>query len=289
MAYALLAVSAFFIGWFVRDAALVAINRFARHQQTLRLQGLTTQARKPLPFQGFLSMVESNIGMFQKSQTLGRYFHFLARQLQRMGRSNLQPAQILGYQVLASISGAVVFGLLADSPFLALIAFVMGGALPLLWLRDNALRRERSLLRELPNSLEILSLCSEAGLSLEQALDQYLKNSKPGPLRDELSNVLQQARSGSSRKSALESVSLRLDLTDFSLFTTSLIQAERFGTGIAKTLRQLSITLRDKQTQRAEKAVQEMPVKMLLPLILFIMPVTFLIIFGPIVLQFFAQ
>ena len=78
-------------------------------------------------------------------------------------------------------------------------------------------------------------------------------------------------------------------MTDFSLFSTSVIQAERFGTGISKTLQQLSMTIRDKQSQRAEKAVQEMPVKLLFPLILFIMPVTFLIIFGPIVLQFLSH
>jgi tight adherence protein C len=101
--------------------------------------------------------------------------------------------------------------------------------------------------------------------------------------------MLEQTRSGSSRKMALEAVSSRLQLTDFSLFTTSLINAEKFGTGISKILRQLSLTMRDKQTQRAEKAVQELPVKLLFPLIFFIMPVTFLIIFGPIVLQFLKQ
>ena len=289
MVYALLALSAFLIGWVVRNAALAALDRFSSHQQTLRLKNLATRARKPLPFQGFLSMVEANLGRVKKTNVLENYFRYLARQLQRMGRPDLKPVQILGYQLLASIAGAVVFGLLAGSPLLCLIAFLTGLALPVLWLRDKALRREKRLLRELPNALEVLSLCSEAGLSLEQALDQYLRNAKPGPLWDELSNVLQQARSGASRKNALESVSHRLDLTDFSLFATSLVQAERFGTGIAKTLRQLSLTLRDKQTQRAEKAVQELPVKMLLPLVLFIMPVTFLIIFGPVVLQFFAQ
>ena len=98
---------------------------------------------------------------------------------------------------------------------------------------------------------------------------------------------MEQTKSGSGRKIAFTSVTEKLNLTDFSLFTTSVIQAERFGTGISKTLQQLSITIRDKQSQRAEKAVQEMPVKLLFPLIFFIMPVTFLIIFGPIALQFF--
>ncbi len=243
-------------------------------------------SRRSVPFQTLLSFIESGVEMVLKPEKTTGYFNYLSRQLQRMNRPDLKPAQILGYQILGSIFAFLFFEFLAGSLELAFLAFLLGAGLPLVWIGDQVTRREKAILRDLPNALEILSLCSEAGLSLEQALDQYLRNAKKGPLKEELGGILEQARSGSNRKDAFESVSARLDLTDFSLFTTSLIQAERFGTGIAKTLRQLSLTIRDKQSQRAEKAVQEMPVKMLFPLILFIMPVTFLIIFGPIVLQF---
>lgn len=286
MAYALLAVSCLLLGWAIREMAFGLLVRLSRHQQDVRLKNLVAQSRKPLPFQSFLAVVEDNLQLLKKSAWLDKYFQYLSRQLQRMGREDLKPVHILGYQILASFSGALLFGFLAGSFLLGVLVLGIGAALPVIWLRDKALLREKRILRELPNALEILSLCSEAGLSLEQGLDQYLKNARKGPLLDELGGILEQTRSGASRKSALEAVSGRLNLTDFSLFTTSLIQAEKFGTGIAKTLRQLSLTLRDKQTQRAEKAVQEMPVKMLLPLVLLILPVTFLIIFGPIVLQF---
>lgn len=286
MAYALLAGSCLLWGWAVRNLALGLLIRLSRHQQDVRLKSLVAQARKPLPLQSFLAVVEDNLQLLKKSPWLEKYLEYLSRQLQRMGREDLKPVHILGYQILASLAGALFFALFAGSFLLGILTMLAGAGLPVIWLRDKALLRERRILRELPNGLEILSLCSEAGLSLEQGLDQYLKNARKGPLLDELGGILEQTRSGASRKSALEAVSVRLDLTDFSLFTTSLIQAEKFGTGIAKTLRQLSMTLRDKQTQRAEKAVQEMPVKLLLPLVLFILPVTFLIIFGPIVLQF---
>lgn len=286
MAYVLLAVSSCFIGWAIRNTIFTFLLRVSRHQQDVRLKSLVAQSRKPLPLQGFLSLIEDNVQHLQNLPVLEKYLKYVSRQLQRMGREDLKAIHILGYQILAALGGTLLFGLLAGSFFLAALAFLAGAALPVFWLRDKALVRERKILRELPNALEVLSLCSEAGLSLEQSLDQYLKNARKGPLLDELGGILEQTRSGASRKSALQTVSARLDLTDFSLFSTSLIQAEKFGTGIAKTLRQLSLTLRDKQTQRAEKAVQEMPVKMLLPLVLFILPVTFLIIFGPIVLQF---
>lgn len=289
MASVLLLVSSALIGWSVYGVALNLLGHLSRHQADRRLKNLVTQAQKPLPFQGFLSVVEDNLKLLGKPRIIGVYLEYLGRQIQRMGRDDLKPAHILGYQILGSLGTALVFTSLSGGVFLALLAFSAGAVLPVVWLRDNALRREKQILRELPNALEVLSLCSEAGLSLEQAMDQYLKNAGKGPLKDELFLILEQTKTGSSRKNALEGAGRRLDLTDFTFFTTSLIQAEKFGTGIAKTLRRLSLALRDKQAQRAEKAVQEMPVKMLIPLILFIMPVTFLIIFGPVLLQFLGQ
>jgi tight adherence protein C len=214
------------------------------------------------------------------------YYQEVEGLIRRSRKTELKPTQIMAYQCLASLGGAVFFYLLSDSGLFTLLALGVGAAYPYLWLRENAMVRERRILVELPNALEVFSLCSEAGLSLEQAMDQYIRSAAAGPMSYEIGEVLEQTQAGSSRKKAMESVAKRLSLTDFSLFASSVIHAEKFGTGIAVTLRQLARTLRDKQSQWAEKAVQEMPVKLLFPLILFIMPVTFLIIFGPILLQF---
>jgi len=261
-------------------------DRYDQYQQHRRLQDLVVPSGSRLPLKTLILLIEKKMGFVLGSKGLEKYVSHLERSLQRMDRSDIKPSQIMGYQIVGALFGCLFLGLVSDSVDLALLGTFLFGGLPLFWIRDQILKREGQLIRDLPNALEMLSLCSEAGLSLEQAIEQYLKIAKKHPLRDELGRVLEQTRAGSNRKRALETISARLDLTDFSLFASSVIQAERFGTGIAKTLRQLSLTLRDKQTQRAEKAVQEMPVKMLFPLVLFIMPVTFLIIFGPIVLQF---
>ncbi len=290
LAYFLLLVSAGLFGLAFRNLSLGFLNRFSRYQQEVRLRNLAgspVSGSKRLPFQTLIAFVDNRLSPLLGTDHSRKYMEYLTKQLSRMNRRELKPNQIIGYQVLLAVTGGSFFGSLSGSLELALIALGLGIALPLLWLRDGVRKRENLLLRELPNALEILSLCSEAGLSLEQSLDQYLKNAKKGPLHEEFSSLLEQTRSGSSRKNALENISARLDLMDFSLFSTSLIHAEKFGTGISQTLRQLSLTMRDKQSQRAEKAVQEMPVKMLIPLILFIMPVTFIIIFGPVLLQFF--
>ena len=288
-AHFLLLVSAGFFGLAFRNLTLGFLGRFARYQQEVRLQNLAgnpTPGSKKLPFQTLVALVDRRLAPYLKADHSQKYMRYLSKQLSRMNRADLKPNQIIGYQVLLALAAGSFFGSLSGSLELALIALGVGFALPWLWLRDGAMKRENLLLRELPNALEILSLCSEAGLSLEQSLDQYLKNAKKGPLHEEFSRLLEQTRTGSSRKNALQSINSRLGLVDFSLFATGLIHAEKFGTGISQTLRQLSITMRDKQSQRAEKAVQEMPVKMLIPLILFIMPVTFIIIFGPVLLQF---
>lgn len=287
MATILLVLSSILIGWSVRNFSFTALENYSGYRRSLRLKNLMRPPFGGKRLSSLFYAIEDNLRFLFKYRSAQLYLSYLERQIQRQGPSSLKPVHFLGTQALAALMSGCFFALLSGSAMITLLAFFLGLLLPLLWLRDRALERERTLLRELPNMMEILSLCSEAGLSLEQGMEQYAASAKAGPLREEIAGLLNQTKSGSSRKSALQEVASRIALTDFSLFTTSVIQAERFGTGVAKTLRQLSMSLRDKQSQRAEKALQEMPVKLLLPLVFCIMPVTFLVIFGPILLQFF--
>jgi len=281
-----LLISAVMWGWLSFNLADEALSSWRTWRQKIRLSNLL-QSQKTSLAAGTIFLVGNRLPSLSRFKWAGNYALYLSGLLQRAGRGDLTQRHLVFSQIFSALVAAAFVLFLTGSLGLGLLALLAGGILPLQWLRDQAGRRERALLSELPNALEILSLCSEAGLSLEQSMEQYLRHSKPGPLQAEFTLVLGQTQSGSSRKKALESSASRLHLTDYSLFCASLIQAERFGTGVSKILRQLSLTTRDKQTQRAEKTVQEMPVKMLVPLILFIMPVTFLIIFGPILLQFF--
>ncbi len=265
-------------------------ERVEKHQQTQRLKTALSRRKKSLPLESLVVLLEKLHSKWTERFPKARdYDQWVLSLIRRSGREEFNPYQILGYQVLGGTFSFLLLFLLGGIFSLSLMGLAMGVFLPVIWLRDQALKREKIILQELPNALEVVSLCCEAGLTVEQGLDQYLKNARPNPLGQEFSALLEQTRTGSSRKAALETSAAKLQLTDFTLFTTSLIHAERFGTGVAKTLRQLSMTLRDKQTQMAEKAVQELPVKMILPLVFFIMPVTFLIIFGPVLLQFLGK
>lgn len=284
----LLLVTGVSVGYLATLASEPLLGRLFRDLREARLRTLVRPARTarvPGSLLGTLSaMAEGRLSSLPWMESA--YERTLEDWVRRAGLPPGSAAQVLVRQIGGGLLGGVLFLSLSGNLFGALGGLSLGLLLPFLKLRDQALRREGAILRELPNAMESLSLCSEAGLSLEQGLEQYVKNAGAGPLREELTLVLSQARSGASRKTAFQEVSLRLGLTDFGLFASSIAQAERFGTGIAKTLRDLSLVLRDKQVQRAEKAVQELPVKLLLPLVLCVMPVTFLILFGPVALQF---
>jgi Flp pilus assembly protein TadB len=272
-------------GWFVHGVVSAALSALERRRQAIRIGQMIHGSRSPLPLQDLLRFVKEWPRLMGKTGPFERYIAYLEDLLRRASHPGLSASDVLGYQVFFAIGFSIFWEIMSGSLALTIVTFLLGPVLPILWLRDKALLREKRILRELPNALEVLALCSEAGLSVEQGMEQYLLNGAPGPLRDELSRVLEQTRVGSSRKEALLASAQKLGLDDFTFFTTSLVQAERFGTGVAKTLRQLSMTIRDKQAQRAERSVQELPVKLLFPLILFIMPVTFIVIFGPIVLR----
>jgi tight adherence protein C len=271
------------VGFVAFRTTSALLRRMDLYHENLQIKILTGLSREKVPLRLYVERVEVLSASFLKFRFLAFYFNYLTGWINRSSQYELKATQLFSYQIfifLISLS-------LTQNILVSFAAACLGALLPVSWIRDRALRREGGILRELPNALEILSLCVEAGLSLEQGLVQYLENTGSQPLAYEFSKVLEQTRMGASRKEALQAMNSRVNLTDVSLFVTSIIHAEKFGTGVSKTLRQLSATLRDKQAQRIEKKVNELPVKMLLPLLLFIMPVTFLIIFGPVLLSFF--
>jgi len=179
------------------------------------------------------------------------------------------------------------FGLALGADLLLTLALTLGGFfLPDLWLREQDQARRRGLMRELPDMLDLLSSCMDAGLGFEQALGVILERGRPGCLKSEFMEMMRQIRMGQSRRDALQALARRVDEQDFTTFVTALIQAERLGVSIAVTLKSQASQLRGKRSQQVEKMALEAPVKLLFPLIVFIFPVVFLILFGPIVIRF---
>ncbi len=158
--------------------------------------------------------------------------------------------------------------------------------LPDLWLREKNQARQRGILRELPGTLDLLSSCMEAGLGFEQSLNVILDRRSTGQLAQEFQELLRLTKMGRSRRDALQAMAARVEDTDFTAFVTALVQAERLGVSVSDTLKRQAAQLRGKQSQRIEKQALEAPVKLLFPLIAFIFPVVFLVLFGPIIIRF---
>jgi len=124
-------------------------------------------------------------------------------------------------------------------------------------------------------------LSVEAGLDFPAALAKVVDKGRSGPLAEELSIVLKELRLGKTREEALRNLARRVDLPALTSFVQALVHADKMGTPLGKVLRILSTQLRVERSQRAEKLANEAPVKLLLPLVLFIFPTLFLMLFGP--------
>ncbi|MFC5475461.1 type II secretion system F family protein [Paraherbaspirillum soli] len=174
------------------------------------------------------------------------------------------------------------------SLYLQLAAFgaLCGWAYPAIWLSDLLDTRRRELLKTLPFYLDIITLCVEAGLNMQGAMNQAVAKGPKGVLREEFQRVLRDIRAGKGRADALRDMADRLNEISVTNFTTAVIQAESMGMNLGPVLRAQADQRRIERFLRAEKLAMEAPVKMLFPLIVFIFPCTFIVLFFPIVMKF---
>ncbi len=169
----------------------------------------------------------------------------------------------------------------------AISALAVGLVLPFFLLNGKAKSRKASMQRDLPDVLDILTVSVEAGLGFDGALVK-LSEKMRGALVDEFSRLLQEIRVGVPRRDALHAMAVRCDVPDVSLFTTSLIQADQLGVSIGSVLRVQSAAVREKRRQRAQEKAMKAPIKMLIPLVMFIFPAIFIVLLGPAMIQLFT-
>jgi tight adherence protein C len=160
-----------------------------------------------------------------------------------------------------------------------------GLVLPFLWLRRKARGRRTAIWRSLPDAFDMITVCVEAGLGLDAALRQVSSKLR-GPLSDEISLVLRQVGMGRPRREALEDLAHRVDVPEVTTFVHAVVQAEQLGTSLGRVLRAQSISLRTQRRQKAEEVARRAPVKMVFPLVFFIMPTFFIVTIGPVAVHF---
>lgn len=163
---------------------------------------------------------------------------------------------------------------------------VLGYFYPVIWLQDLLAKRKSELLKTLPFYLDIITLCVEAGLNMQGAMNQAVAKGPKGALCNEFQRVLRDIRAGKGRADSLRGMAERLNEPHVANFTTAVIQAESMGMNLGPVLRAQADQRRTERFLRAEKLAMEAPVKMLFPLIAFIFPCTFIVLFFPIVMKF---
>ncbi len=203
----------------------------------------------------------------------------------------LRGADWMGVKILAAISlglgAALILFLLGKAP-LALIFGVAGAGLgymaPEFWLGGKARKRSWSMVLQLPDALDLLTISVEAGLGFDAALAKVVEKME-GPLVNEFRQALAEIRMGRTRRDALRDVVTRADAQPISNFIGAIIQAEQLGVPIAKVLQIQSQQLRIERRQRAEEMAAKAPVKMLFPMVGCIFPTIFIVILGPAIIS----
>lgn len=168
-------------------------------------------------------------------------------------------------------------------------SIALGYFFPVIWLSDTRKKRRIAVIKTLPVYLDFITMSVEAGLNLQGALGQSIEKAPPGPLRNEFSIVLRDLRSGLSRSEALRRMANRLDISEITSFVSAIIQAEKMGSSLAAVLRVQSEQRRSERFLRVEKIAMEAPVKLVAPLVMFIFPVTFIILGFPIAMKFLNE
>lgn len=159
-------------------------------------------------------------------------------------------------------------------------AAILGWYLPWMMLRSMVDRRKDAIIKKLPDALDLMTICVDAGLTFNAAM-QKVDEKWDDPLANEFGRVIHEMQLGKSRRQSLRDMSDRMDVPDVTSFIAAVLQADQLGVGIGKILRIQSEQMRVRRRQRAEEKAQQAPVKMLFPMVFLIFPSIFVVLLGP--------
>ena len=214
------------------------------------------------------------------------------RRLEMAGRPyGWGPTEFMGFRGLAAVVGLVlpfILMTITQAPLrnrliFPLILGALGYFVPVIWLRGKITRRQKEIVRSLPDALDLLTVSVEAGLGFDAALAKVAEK-WDNELSQAFGRVIHEIRIGKLRREALRDMADNMDVPDVTSFVAAIIQADQLGVSLSKILRIQSEQMRIKRRQRAEEMAHKAPIKMLIPMVFLIFPAIYIILLGPAVL-----
>ncbi len=238
-----------------------------------------------------VQFIRSTLIVFLPDRLLMR----MHQRLQRAGVNYLLSArEFLALKVLSTMAPLMLLMLLYMgsgwfSFWWTLLGMLLGSFYPDLWLVEQVKRRGRQILKELPVYLDFITLMIEGGLNLTGALQVAVDKGPPGPIRNEFSVMIRELRSGTAKTDIFRRFGERVPLAEVRSLVSALIQSEERGGDLGPVLRAQAEQRREERFLRAEKLALEAPVKLLAPLVVFIFPVTFMMLAFVIYMKFLQE
>src|SRR5436189_196408 len=190
-------------------------------------------------------------------------------------------AALTGVMGLLGIGLVLLVSPPTSKAILFLVLFpTMGALFPSAWLNRKVAERKNSILRDLPDTLDLLAISVEAGMGFEGALEIVCQNFN-SPLADEFSRTLREMELGLPRRDAFQNLKRRTEVPELSNFVLALLQADALGIPIGRVLKTQAAEMRSKRRQWAREKAGKLPVKILFPLVAFIFPAVLIVVLGP--------
>ena len=239
--------------------------------------------------------IARKLGEFAIRFTPQNWLNSISRKLELAGSpSKIDPSLYLSLQFICAIGlgalmilvstvlmNATSFG---EKFIYSILGFFLGFFLPQVYISTIITRRQKSVRRALPDALDLLTICVEAGLGFDAAMVKVAEK-WDSPLSAGFARVIQEIQLGKLRREALKDMADNIDITEMTSFVAIVIQSEMLGVSMAKVLRIQSDQMRVKRRQMAEEEAHKTPIKMLIPMILLIFPSLLLVLFTPAILS----
>jgi tight adherence protein C len=204
--------------------------------------------------------------------------------------------RVVSLKVVGFVAGLLVSLVFASQMGLALMprlvvcvgVALFGYVAVNIWLYNEGTKRTAQMQKDLPDAIDLLTISVEAGLGFDAAIGQVARNTV-GPIAAEFARLLQEMQIGMARSQAMRSLGARTTLTELRGFANAMVQADALGIPVGKVLRIQAQEMRVKRRQRAEAKAQQVAVKVLFPLMLCILPILFIVVMGPPVINFVTR